>query len=133
MAKITAFTRQTLLAIGSDEALLAELNRAFKKRGILVSFGGGTFGGSTATMKLNMATVGKNAEGTSPEEVAWNEQAVDFGLKKAWLGRTIQLKRGSVTIAGILTSRPRMPVLGLLPDGRRVAMAASIVIDQLQK
>lgn len=95
--KITVIDRQSLDALRPQlEAILAP---AAKKLGLAVSFGGGTFGGATGSLKLQLAVVAEGDEGKDADtlqlEAFWKKNVSYFpNLKPAWLGKSFKTPRG---------------------------------------
>lgn len=103
-ARITGFDRRTTEALGDD--LVAELQEFAASRGITVKMAGGSFGGASATLKLEFGI-----EGVDRLADDFRKYAETFGLQPTDLGRKFTIGSRQFTITGLDIKRRARPVV----------------------
>lgn len=116
MTQVTDINRQALTKIirPKIEEKLAEVA---KELGMKISIGSGSYGGSTGSLKIELATVSEDGEVMTRERKAFLDYHELYGLPREALDAEIKISGYNVTIAGIKTRAPKNNVLLDLTDG----------------
>jgi hypothetical protein len=98
------------------EQMNAALASVAEKNGVVIQVGNASFTPENANFKLTIATLPDGADPTaSASELKaaadWKNQAVFFGLKVAWLGKTFTQLGSTCEIVGLMPKRRKYPVL----------------------
>lgn len=130
MKKITVINKSSLDTIA--DALDTELVKLGRRLGLSFKARNGVYSnGLDGTLKIEfVVVVQKGQEGKDPQlikaEAGWSEEARTFGLRPAWLGKTITFKGEKVKILGLFPNRPKFPVL-VKGDGKSFLLTAMAV------
>jgi hypothetical protein len=121
-------------SIGSGELklLATEIEEAVqsvaKKHGIQIKRGRGVYGGSNASLKLELAVVGKGGQAQTREAEDFKRYASVYGLKAENLGAEFTDFDGEVyTITGLKPRSRKYPILVERVDGMGFKMPAERV------
>ena len=87
--------------------------------------------GVTATFKLECRPISEDGEITTKEAVEFKRMAHHFGLAAEDLGKTFVHLGNKFKVVGLVSRRPKYPILAKRKDGKQFKFPASIVAGLL--
>jgi hypothetical protein len=128
--KTEKFDKQNLSALRQE--INAALKSVAEKYGINVNCGNARFMASTATFKLELATIGENGAATSPHAESFKAIGKLYGFESSDLGRSFLSNGSEFVITGLNTKCARFPVCASrVPDGRGFKFPTDAILAKL--
>ncbi len=122
---MSALDKETVKRIGKRaEEKLKEIEAEF---GISVSYGGGRFSKTNATLKFEFALVREDGSVATKEAEDYKRWHGLFGLPADGVGQTFLYQSQEYTIMGILPKSKKYPVITMNSDGRSIKFPAELV------
>lgn len=116
-----------------EQEMLVALESVGKKNGVKFSLGRGRYGGTFATLQVEIGLAGSNGQSVSRQSELFKKYAGSFDLKPTDLGRVFVVNGKQFKVDGLEPRRPVRPVLGTrVPDGKRFKFTAEQVKQGLQ-
>lgn len=113
MAKKFTFTRKEITELRAS--LNAALKSVEREYGLNIGIGTIRFTDSECSFKCTAVSSVPGKQGVSPTivkaEQDWERNAHLFGFKNSWLGKEFVYKGKKAKVLGLMTNRPKYPVL----------------------
>lgn len=124
MTKLTQINRRDLKHV--SDVFLKEVQARAAELGLTASYGGGQYGGSRGTIKIDISLIdtgdGKSGNQTEFEQVAsWN------GVDKGAFGKTFMFKRDSYTLDRGHPNSPKYCFGATRSDGTSFKFPAAVI------
>lgn len=104
------------------------LEKVASKHGVSVSYKGARFSSANATIKFEIATVGRGGEVNTREVESFKRSARRYGFEPEDLGSEFTVRGETFKIVGLNTRAHKYPIVGeRVTDGRRFKFHASTV------
>ncbi|WP_300500038.1 hypothetical protein [Marinobacter sp.] len=123
MTQVTTINRATLSKI-IRPALDAKLAELSKELGIQITSGRGTYGDTTGSFKVELATITEDGQVMTPEREAFLQLHNIYGLPKEALDAEVEIGGHKVKIAGIKTKARKNDIVLDCTDGSGRQMVA---------